>query len=835
MASFPPKTASESAKCLPLASGHAGNFRRLQKIGIVLIGIILGQFILYAPSLTGRKILLPLDILSLPNTYLPATPGAAWKEPHSRIPSDLVEVGEPSRRFASAELRSGRLPLWNPYQYAGAPVMSSRFSPFPILLAAVESPIIIAWVEVLLALVAGTGAFVFFRRALQVAFWPAAVLAWCYPLTAFFILWQGFGLPFPVSFLPWSLFAIHCTVKKPGGFSGIGLAVVTWLVLSSGQLDVAGQVLLVSGFYAVWRCLAEYWNRRAARQVLFAAGALAAAWGIGMLLVTPDVLPQLEFAHTGARVMRRASGFEDRPPVGLAALPQTVLPFMYGSDEKGSLSIYPEGQHFLLESSAATYAGLLATLFLAPLSWCDRRRRHHSVFWLLLCFVALSWSLNVPGMVAFLRMPGLNMFSHSRLVFAASFAIVAMAAVGLDGLWRGRIRWQSWFWAPTTLLAALAGWCFFRAIVLPEPVASQIAAAVKSGARYGPLCSLSDVEHVQDWFQKTYQSGAVLCILGVLGWLALRFRNPGANRWLAPVSGALIVADLLWFGFGRNAQCDPALYFPPIPVLDAVAKSTPGRVVGYRCLPARLAEIAGLHDVRGYDAVDSARMMDIMKIAAAPGSPMLPAALTQWFVPQATLAPPDGIRLSPILDMLGVRYVIFRGVSPASLRPAFQGNDYWVLVNHSALPRVFVPRRVETLSDSRARLAKLAEKGFNPSETAYVEAPVNLPGSCQGSAKIVDETPVHAIISAQMATPGLVVFADLWDTGWHAYLNGKEAPILRTDHAIRGVVAPSGTVNLEFRYEPASMKLGFCLAALGGALLVGWTGVAACRRRALTF
>ena len=45
--------------------------------------------------------------------------------------------------------------------------------------------------------------------------------------------------------------------------------------------------------------------------------------------------------------------------------------------------------------------------------------------------------------------------------------------------------------------------------------------------------------------------------------------------------------------------------------------------------------------------------------------------------------------------MLDVRYVIFRGNPPAELHPEFSSPDYWVMKNPRALPRVFVPERVE--------------------------------------------------------------------------------------------------------------------------------------------
>ena len=95
--------------------------------------------------------------------------------------------------------------------------------------------------------------------------------------------------------------------------------------------------------------------------------------------------------------------------------------------------------------------------------------------------------------------------------------------------------------------------------------------------------------------------------------------------------------------------------------------------------------------------------------------------------PKATSLPKETFRLSPVFDLLGVRYVIFRGSPLPDTHPAFQGPDYWVLVNSNALARAFIPRRVEMVAESKARLEKLASPAFDPREVAYVEEPVNLP------------------------------------------------------------------------------------------------------------
>ena len=69
------------------------------------------------------------------------------------------------------------------------------------------------------------------------------------------------------------------------------------------------------------------------------------------------------------------------------------------------------------------------------------------------------------------------------------------------------------------------------------------------------------------------------------------------------------------------------------------------------------------------------------------------------------------------------------------------------------------------------------------------------------------------------------MLADRWDPGWQARLDGKAVPILRANHALSAVVLPAGKANLEFCYRPASMLLGFKLAAVGFVALCVWAAV----------
>jgi hypothetical protein len=336
---------------------------------------------------------------------------------------------------------------------------------------------------------------------------------------------------------------------------------------------------------------------------------------------------------------------------------------------------------------------------------------------------------------------------------------------------------------------------------------------------FNPFMATRNVHPLQAWFILHFTVMANLCLFGFICWLAVWFR--GVKRFLFPLLAIFLVGDLLWFGYGRSPQCDPALYFPDIPALQQVAQAAPGRVIGANCLAASLAVMQGLSDVRGYDSIDPAHMVDLLKTAARPGGQRNYAAV-QHLAPRGGILPSGMVQLMPIMDMLDVRYVIFRGTPPPDIHPAFQSTDYWVLENSNALPRVFVPQSVETFSNGHDELAILASPHFNPAQTAYVEVPVELPAPCRGTVQITNEIPTCIRVSVHMETPGLVVLADNWDKGWRAFWNGNPVPMLRTDYAIRGVVVPAGNGTLEFVYQPTSLVTGLWLAGLAFIALLCW-------------
>jgi hypothetical protein len=294
----------------------------------------------------------------------------------------------------------------------------------------------------------------------------------------------------------------------------------------------------------------------------------------------------------------------------------------------------------------------------------------------------------------------------------------------------------------------------------------------------------------------------------------------------------LLCIQLVYFGHGFAAQTDPGLYFPKLPALERIAAGPPGRIIGFNCLPANLAQAVWLHDIRGYDGVDPAAMVELLLTARNLPAQEMPYAATQFMSPVVFKDPETGLlRIPPVLDMLNVRYVIFRGTPPPDANASFVDADYWVLVNDRALPRAFVPKRVEVIADPKTRLHAMTRVEFDPRDLAYVETSIGLSHNSEGTVELVEDTNNSLTLLARMKTPGLVVLADRWDSGWRAYVNGADAPILRVNHAVRGVLVGPGTSTIRFVYLPAGFFAGLAIAAPGGIGLSAWACVLVYRRR----
>lgn len=540
-------------------------------------------------------------------------------------------------------------------------------------------------------------------------------------------------------------------------------------------------------------------------------------WLLGALLSAPQSLPTIAYLRTSHRMAARAAVGSETPTVGLAALPQLVLPDFNGSTRRGQA--YFGGSVNLPESASTGYVGLITGLVLAPLSLCSRKHRSWVLFCVLLGIVGMGQILGLPLLKQLYESFPLNMLRENRMVLATAWGIAIMGVIGLETLQPNMPR-RIWFWVAAAIPLALGLCCLTRTLWFPTELTQILATYSKESA-----------QQVSHSFAVSSLGEFGLCLAAFLIWLAI-IGGLYRYRWLVCGIALLAVVEVIASDYGVYPQCDPAQYYPKQPILSDLAQAAPGRVCGVRCFSACLTEPQGLFDVRGYDAATPQRLVELLFLTqpALLMNPLGQSNVLQGYFPQNLQ--------SPIAAMINLRYSILAGTPPADQQPRFVSDGYWVYENPRCLPRVFIPRHVQVVDDPARRLQMLGRPDFDPADVAYVESPgKNLDQAPAGEARISRQLPSHVTIDYDMRTPGLIFLSDLWDAGWHAKINGIDVPVLRVNHAFRGVMAPAGKGVLQYDYAPASFFLGLQLcAASSGALMLWivltflWSGKNSCRK-----
>jgi Bacterial membrane protein YfhO len=118
---------------------------------------------------------------------------------------------------------------------------------------------------------------------------------------------------------------------------------------------------------------------------------------------------------------------------------------------------------------------------------------------------------------------------------------------------------------------------------------------------------------------------------------------------------------------------------------------------------------------------------------------------------------------------------------------------------------VYDPRTLAWLeSDDRGTLAPFLRGAVTGAEEAVT---------------VVRHDPDCVELDARLATPGLVVLADVYYPGWTLTIDGKAAPVYRANRMMRGAAVEAGRHRLVYSFRPRSFRVGLVVSGCGLALL----------------
>ncbi len=703
--------------------------------------------------------------------------------------------------------------LWNPSIAAGRPLLadmqSAQLSPLTL-----PSDVLPYWwslglIGALKLFVAALGTFVL-ARALAIGLGGSLLAGLAFGLSFYMVTWLGWPLATVWAYLPWLLAAVDRAIRRPDATGVALLAVAGGLSIVAGHPESTLHVMLAAVVFGAVRLT------RADGRLLARVGCVGLGFAAAGGLAAAVILPFLELVHQSNDLAIRAATVPAHVPRELAwALP---FPEYFGRPTQAVTSFFIN-QRALYDGALPLLLALVALL----------RPSRERLLFVAVAVVSLGIVFGIWPLYQFaVHMPVLNRTAIGRFGILFCLAIALLAGWGFDDVLNWRRR------APSPrrdrLLVGLLG----AAVVVPVialAIHAHVGTSVLGNAVGVALALRSDVglSHLESLLPAASAIawllfaglGAVLVVLTARGRL-------GRTTAVVLVLG-LVTIDLLRFGIGENPAIRVADAQPPATAaIKLLQTRTPARFVGVSStsqippLPADAAMDFGLQDARGYDYPVVGRYDRLWRDAVAVRAP---------FVPPTTTADTTPVALR-VLSLLGVRSILTppqTSLVRPSLRIAYRGPDGRVYDNRAALPRAWVVDHQQVVAGENAQRRAVERASFAPAGTVVVGAPIDgvaagvprVAPTAARRAPIVRYRPTEVDVRATAARRSVVVLSDVFYPGWHATVDGHDAPIRRVDYLLRGVAVGPGSHIVRFTYRPASYRIGWIISILTALALAG--------------
>jgi hypothetical protein len=684
---------------------------------------------------------------------------------------DLYGYFLPKFAYGSAELAHGRLPLWNPYEYAGLPFLGEAqpavlYPPRIVLFGLVSSPsralhlFMIAHYVLL-----GAGAWLLLRvfGVRPAGAWFGAILLTFQPL----MMSSHYHPPRLACFawVPLIVAAFVRTMERPALAPALGLAVAAACQALAGypEYSVDTAIALV----VLWPAAAAAAARNApagtsgVRAIAAGTGRVAAAAAVAVALTAPQWVSLLALWRDSVR----ATG---------------GITFMAGQQPR-------------LEGP-----GLLG--------------------WML----AISNFAYVPPLASVAQWGGT--FGPRRPYRLALLALWVLASIAFTGpvralppfsLFRSFLCWSTIAYVP---LAVLAGMGFERLLAVAAGARPRVGEAI--GWLLGLGLALPLVGG----------RAAAWLLLGTGALLAARV----AGRHVRVAGGAAVACTLLaiwtWIPVALPAGLPHRYAAGQVPypartygrdqgeALRAACGDGAGRIVALPEVLGGVPVVTRLPALPGYPhTLAPARMHRLLEVAGL-ASDGLALDWTRLATAGAALARLDVgcLVVSPghetTLAAIGYRA---RQALP-------DGRVAWV----PAVPavRARIAAAVRVVPDEAAALAAVTASG-TPLDAVVLEAAA-LPGGAPaaaggaGRAAIAAEEAGRLSVAVDVPAGGWLVVSENHLPGWRARVDGRDAPVLRGDWTFLAVPLAAGARRVELWYRPPAFGPALALALLGAAILV---------------
>jgi len=681
--------------------------------------------------------------------------------------TDPVRQQIPWRRLVIDSFEKHNLPLWNPYSFAGTPLLANfQSAPFYIFnLLFFVFPFSTAWSILIFLQVFLAGIFFYFYlQSIKLKKIACVLGSLSFSFSGFFTSWLCWGtILHSALWLPLILLAIEKIFAK--GRIRFGRDLMVWsfvfvfaLVQSffGGHLQVFFYVFLFSLIYLIWKFV-QVKNERLKLFLLFTVCLLLFA-----VFTFVSWWPTLQFIKLSARGVDQADWRQLAWFIPWKHLVQFFAPDFFGNPT--TLNYWGEWNY----GEFVGYIGVIPLLFVFYTIFSKKNK--FTIYYLLFAILLLSFALPTPWakLPYILKIPLISTSQPTRLLFLIDFCLAVLAAFGV-----GQIITRKQRFKPVFILVFIYGVLWIAAFKLNLKV-SQRNLILPSAMLVGGVVLLAFF-YIKRIPQK-------LVCWGLL---------------------TLTVFDLFRFGWKFLPFSKKEWLFPPTKAIEFLKSDKEVfRImsVDSRIFPPNFSAVYKIQDIAGYDPLYLLRWGELIA-ASERGEP--------------NISPPFGFNRivaphnfeSKIIDLLNVKYVLsLNELNSSKLTLVFKEKETRVYLNKDYFPRAFLVEEVKYFPDKHSIIQGIFENKDFLDKLAIIED-LSLLGKVKNAPLLAEEKVdlkeyQENKIKLEVFTvlPRLLVITDNFYPGWRVYINGREDRIYQVDYSFRGIVVPPGKNEVVFLF-----------------------------------
>jgi hypothetical protein len=665
----------------------------------------------------------------------------------------------PWRHLAVELLRDGILPLWTPYNGAGAPLLANYQSALLYPPSWISFALPLEWSMSLTAVVhlwiAGWGMWTLTGR-LGVSALGRGVSMFAFAMTNYLVA-RLFTFPIieAAAWLPWIAWAA-LGVLMTGRRQVAWLALFAALQLLAGHAQTTWYSLTLVGALCLWWTVFHASGERGVRALRLFAVVLALALGAG--------IAALQLAPTAELLMQsqRGEGVDYWVAMNFSYNPVRTLnflsPVIFGTPADGTF--ITQGAYF----EDAVYIGFIPLIgaFAAVIAW--RRRRAEPVFrgvpfWLSVVIVGFAFALGrFTPIFPFLyeHVPTFAMFQAPvRWQLWTVFGLSVLAGIGVSAWGRGRSTKR---WARRLLVASVGMLVVLLAL---------LGASGDSRALIVLTRALIGI-------------AVLLALAAILTLTQPEETSPRYGRWMT--AALLVIAvDLVIASAGLNPTVGEADFLQAVMTVDTASLQGRGQISKLQEEAVKVNCFFRFDDYRGglEQGCSDTALGDLPNANSYTRTPMLnnfDPLLVGHFARYQTLT-----ELHP--DLAALRHAAAAGEN-ADQRAWFVESACW--------------------HETQAELeAALVDPNWNPAAQVHLLGAAGCQNGDAVDAPITVTDRANTVtISVNAPRMGWLYLADTDYPGWKAFVDGEPVPIYRANLMFRAVQVDGGLHEVVFSYEP---------------------------------